>query len=283
MALKFRRNKSSDSGSALRSVLGPDVELPTFPSTVIKALETLREPDSSAMDVAAVVGTDPGLTVRLLKLVNSAGFSPARPVTGVDQAVAVAGFGAVESLVLSVGVSSALPKNEVEGFDQVRFWRAASRRATIARAFAGELHPVSASLCFTAGLLQDMALPLLALARPDYRPLLLEWHAGGQDLHELERSAFTWSHGQVAQWLSEQWELPEALVAAIGGHHGSLEENAVPPAVLLAAPFREVDLPDARESIVTVASSGYGMSADEVVDLLAEAEAEAIEVAQLFI
>ena len=283
MALKFRRKKVEDPAAGLRDVLGPNTELPTFPTTVIKSLEVLRDSDSDAKDVAKVVGADPGLTVRLLKLVNSAGFSPAKPVNSVDQAVAVAGFGAVESLVLSVGVNAALPKNAVEGFDQARFWRTASRRATTARAFAGQLHPVSASLSFTAGLLQDMAVPLIAGARQDYGPVLQAWHEGGEDLDQLEASAFEWNHGSIAEMLCSQWELPAALASAIGGHHSDSDDEEVPAGVLLAAPIRESDRPDVIEGIVTRASEQYGMAADEVVELLAAAETEAVEVASLFV
>jgi HD-like signal output (HDOD) protein len=215
VVLKLRRNKKEqDPAAELRSVLG-DAEVPTFPTPVIKSLEALRNPDSAATDVAEALAMDPGLTVKLLKLVNSAGFSPARPVNSVDQAVAVAGFGAVESLVLSVGVNAVLPKTPVEGYDQTNFWRAASRRATIARAFADELHPATSSLSFTAGLLQDMAIPLLAVARDDYQPLLVEWHNGGEDLHRMEEETFQWAHSDVAQWLCVAWDLPEALALAI--------------------------------------------------------------------
>ncbi len=283
MALKFRRKKVDDPAAGLRAVLGPDTEVPTFPTTVIKALETLRDSDSNAQDVAAVVGADPGLTVRLLKLVNSAGFSPAKPVNSVDQAVAVAGFGAVESLVLSVGVNAALPRTEVDGFDQARFWRTASRRATTARAFAGELHPASASVSFTAGLLQDMAVPLLAAARPDYGPILQAWHADGEDLDRLEAAAFEWNHAGVGEMLCGRWELPQTLAGAIGGHHGGVDETDVPPGVLLAAPIREVDRPDIIEAIAANASENYGMATDAAIGLLDRATAEAVEVASLFV
>lgn len=281
--LKMRKNKKKeqDPASELRAVLG-EAQVPTFPTPVIKSLEALRHPDSGASDVAEALAMDPGLTVKLLRLVNSAGFSQARPVESVDQAVAVAGFGAVESLVLSVGVNAVLPKTQVEGYDQASFWRAASRRATIARAFANELHPATASLSFTAGLLQDMAIPLLAVARDDYQPLLVEWHNGGEDLHRLEEETFHWAHSDVAQWLCVEWDLPEALSMAIKGHHDT-EHELAPPAVQLAAPFREEDRPDILDEVVSRASEEFGIGSDRAVSMIEEAEAAAEDLASLFI
>jgi HD-like signal output (HDOD) protein len=271
--------KQAKSQEKLKSVLG-GAEVPTFPLPVIKSLEALRNPDATASTVAAALEMDPGLSVRLLKLVNSAAFNPAKPVESVDRAVAVAGFSSVESLVLSVGINKALPAADVDGFDHVRFWQAAARRATIARALAGELHPASANVSFTAGLLQDMAIPLLASARTDYRPLLIEWHNGGDDLHLMEQSTFGWSHSDIALMLCQEWGLPDALATAISGHHQDGDE--APPAVQLAAPFREEDRPDIADAVITRADEQFGLAPDRVVGLIEQAETDAGEVAALF-
>ena len=281
--LKLGKKNRRPKGHAaeLQAVLG-QAEVPTFPASVIRSLEALRSPDSAATDVAAILGMDPGLTVRLLKLVNSAGYSPARPVTSVDQAVAVAGFAAVESLVLSVGVTTILPNTRVEGYEPSQFWRAASRRATIARAFADELHPATSSLSFTAGLLQDMAIPLLAVARKDYRPLLIEWHNGGDELHRLEAETFSWAHGEVAEWLCLEWDLPADLSQAISGHH-DVGSKLVPAGVQLAAPLREQERPEIVDLVVDRARDEFGLETDLVVALIERATNDAHDVARLFV
>ncbi len=281
LRLGKKNRRSKDHRAELQAVLG-EAEVPTFPASVIRSLEALRSPDSAATDVASVLGMDPGLTVRLLKLVNSAGYSPARPVTSVDQAVAVAGFAAVESLVLSVGVNTILPSTRVEGYEPAQFWRAASRRATIARAFADELQPATSSLSFTAGLLQDMAIPLLAVARQDYRPLLIEWHNGGDDLHQLEAETYSWVHGQVGEWLCLEWDLPIDLARAISGHH-DIGAEAVPAGVQLAAPLREQDRPDIVDLVVDRARDEFGLETDRVVSLIEQASSDADDVAMLFV
>lgn len=276
--LRLRKNKHGKVEADLRSVLG-HFELPTFPKVVLDTLDAIRHPHATAAAIAAPMSADPGLTVRLLSLVNSPAYGPSRPITSVEQAVAMAGVANVESIVLAVGVAVASPSQNVEGLDHDRYWRAAARRAAIARAFAQELHPQSAGLAFTAGLLQDMAIPFLAVARSDYRPLLTEWHGGGDDLHELEASEFGWTHGEVAKWLCAEWKLPEELSIAIAGHH---DESAI-PGVRLAAPFRELDIADDRELVIAQATADYGMAADDVAHLISVAESDAVEVAQLLL
>lgn len=280
MALGFKKKTPTGAAEELREVIG-DTELASFPSVILEALSTIRRPDVSAREVAEVLRADPGATMRLLKLVNSAVYAPVRPITTVDQAVAIAGLGAVESMLLAVGVNVALPKETVEGLNQQRFWSAAARRGAIAKTFAHELHPATAGHCFTAALLQDMAVPLIAVSRPDYRPLLVEWHGGGEDLHQLESSAFGWSHDHVGELLSSAWELPEDLARTIGGHHGN-SDHGVPPAIELAAPFREIGNDDVIDFVVSTASDDHGLTPEQTISLLDRAEEEAKHLALLF-
>ena len=61
-----------------------------------------------------------------------------------------------------------------------RFWRAAARRATLARVFAQHMHAATQAEAFTAALLLDMAVPLLAgVDSGGYAVLLDRWHADG--------------------------------------------------------------------------------------------------------
>jgi len=280
MKTPFRKNRQEPKPDVLRDALG-DLELPSFPGVILDALSKLREPNVSAGAVADALRPDPGATVKLLRLVNSASHAPSKPVTSISQAVAIAGLGTVESMLLAIGINVALPNVDVEGLDQKRFWRAAAHRGAVAKTFANELHPATAGISFTSGLLLDMAVPLLAIERTDYRPLLNEWHHGGEDLHELEHDQFGWSHDQVAARMCQEWDLPLEIRAAIGGHHGDVAYVA-PPAVVLSAPFREVGANDIRDQVVSLAQDQYNVKPDQTIVLLDKADAEASEIAQLF-
>lgn len=277
----FLKRRGTDPEASIRKVLG-GLELPSFPAVVLKTLDAIRDPDASVASVSAVLRADPGMSVRLLRLANSAGRAGARKVESVDRAVAVSGMAQVESLVLAIGVGSVLPRAAVEGFESRRFWATAARRAMLARALAAELQPSAAAMSFTAGLLQDMAIPLLATARADYRPVLAAWHAGEGRLAEMERSEFGWDHSEVATWICDSWALPEVLAEAIGGHHKSVEGLVAPAAVELVATLTEAADSGDLDRMVALASERYGMPADRCVELVEEAEAGAGELANLF-
>ncbi|MDG2304210.1 MAG: sterol desaturase family protein [Candidatus Binatia bacterium] len=72
------------------------------------------------------------------------------------------GNSAVESLVLSIAVARAAPSPSAPGYDPNGFWLLASWRAATAKALPKELHSAPADQACTCGLLQDMAIPVLA-------------------------------------------------------------------------------------------------------------------------
>jgi len=191
----------------------------------------------------------------------------------------MAGTGAVESLALSVGVSTSLARHDLEGFDQLRFWRTASRRAVIAKLFAQRLHPEISDLCFTAGFLQDMAIPLLVGQRHDYRTTLSEWYRGGGELHILEGDKYGWNHAELAGWLCEEWSLPGELTELVAHHH---DDHLLPAALRLAAYCQQREDRDEADRIVALASEEFGLVVDDVVEILNRAETESESIARLF-
>lgn len=284
---KFLKRRKADPKSALRQVLG-DYSLPSFPAVVMQALQRIRDPKSTSALIADTLSGDPGISTMLLRTVNSAAFALGRKVESVHQAVTLLGISRVESLVLSVGISRTIPRKPALGYDHVRFWRAAARRAATARVLARRLHPDRAAESFTASLLQDMAVPLLASQLSDtYGPLLEYWHHSDEDLAALEQNEFAWNHAEVATWQCTEWELPENLAAAIGGHHGDIYEGSAgpecPPAVTLVALLREREDNVGLERLIEVTQSQYHLPSDEVSQLVTQGFEAADELARLFV
>lgn len=279
----FRRKKQ-DPRQELLATLG-DAELPTFPALLSEILQTLRDADTSMAQVGAMVAQDPALTVKVIKTVNSASFGLRRRVDSVNHAVTLLGRSRLESIVLPLAVGEALPGEPGPGFDPRRFWQAAARRAVIARELAGVLEPASRDVSYTAGLLQDMAIPLLVSRRPDtYGPVLERWHRGEGALHVMERAAFGWTHAEVAGWLCADWDFPEGLAAAITGHHGSDDPEVVAPAaVRLVALLGEGEEREiSYDPLIAAARDEHGASEARVVDAIERAVGGARELGALF-
>lgn len=249
-------------------------DLPQFPEVTLRILERLRDPEADFGQLSECLQWDPGLVLQLMRTVNSAAYGVSARVEDVRHAISFMGRSQLEQLVLALAVKDSLPSRPAPGFERARFWRAAALRAALARALAHELHPARSAEAFTAGLLQDMAVPVLAHARPEeYGQVLAAWHRGeGQALDELEREAFGWCHGRVGGLLGEAWQLPDNLIASISRHHSDAHtDQEVLPASRLVAHLRERE-DDARsqEALIEHARCGYGLQPDWTVAVLEE-------------
>lgn len=278
----FFKRLRSDPKEGLKKALG-EFELPTFPNVVMETLEKIRDPNSSAAVVAKVLSADPGLTVKVLKTVNSAAFSSSRKIEDIAQAVALMGMSSLETLVLSLSVGGMLPREDSDLYDFDDFWHACVLRATLARSVADMVRPAQRFESFTAGLLQDMALPFLISRRPkEYGPILETWRTTNEDLCALERAQLPWDHAEVATWICNEWDLPERLSLIIGEHHGSLDlgGNGKTPAHLVCA-IRDTRENDGVDLFLEAAVQEYQLDRERLDEVVVESRGAAEELVKM--
>ncbi len=279
----FLKKKEKDPKEELRKILG-DHSLPSFPNVVMEILSKLREPNVSTSEIADLIALDPKLTVELLRTANSAGFSSRRKIETVNQAIGVLGFTHLESLVLSIAVGGTIPRETCTGFEFKRFWKACCRRGVTARALARILCPTKDAECFSAGFLQDLAIPFIVHGKVEqYGPILEQWHSGADSpLPSLEQEALGWNHAEVATFILNEWDLPESLALSISGHHnGHTGEQRCPPPVLLVGYLGETDANSGVEELVEKGSTDYGIPREKLVKLLEQCFEDADEFASL--
>ncbi len=276
--LRFLTRRKRDPKEVIRELFG-DAELPSFPSQVMEVLGLLRNVESSIKDIEDKIEHDPGLSVKVLRTVNSAAFGLSKTVSHVGRAVNLLGRSRLESLVLSVAVNASMPTKSQDGFDYPAFWRTATRRASLARLLARHMHPITEIEAFTAGLLQDMGIPLFAMQKGDeYLKVYKAWqndplHA----LEELEHEAFGFDHTEVGMIIAETWELPEYLINAIAGHHTWGGEHHVEEAVQLVSLLRDSDVDDGSMKLMQVGSTDFGLEEETLQELITEAVRDANE------
>ncbi len=216
---EFLKRKKTNHKTALRGALG-DYTLPSFSKVDLELMRRIRQPDISSGEIAELLELDPALSVKLLALANSAAFTPRHEVRSVTMAVSLLGLSQVESLVMSATLRKGVPAIQDARLETGAFWRTAALRGVIARDLAKRICPAQAPECFSAGFLQDLAVPFLVNHRPnDYGPILDAWHQGETAFQEAERERFNWDHAEVATWIAQEWDLPPGLASAIGGHH----------------------------------------------------------------
>ncbi len=129
-----------------------------------------------------------------------------------------------------------MPNPKCGPFDLKNLWQDSLRRALFARATGKLLGMKEAEEPFSAALLQDMAIPLLAKEAPAaYNKLLDSRKDGAVRLSALERRVFGWTHAEAGAMIARQWNLPDEFAVLIEGHldlEDRLQEAVKEPAMI---------------------------------------------------
>src|SRR6185295_16667775 len=82
--------------------------LPSSPQILPKLLTALNDPDTDISRITDLIAFDPGLTVRVLQLCNSAAFADATAITDISEAVNRVGQRSIYRLVAAASGRMAL-------------------------------------------------------------------------------------------------------------------------------------------------------------------------------
>jgi len=196
--------------------------LPSIPSLYSEIVEKMNDPEAMLEDVGVIIAKDPGMTAKILKLVNSAFFGLRREVSNPADAVGFLGLDTIKSLVLSLNAFSQYESVKTEGFSLPALWNHSLSTAAAAKRIAQleKADVKTVDQAFVSGLLHDTGKTVLAFNFPDqYGKTIQVAQAQGTDPLVAEQDAFGANHADVGGYLLGLWGLPVPVVDAISLHH----------------------------------------------------------------
>ncbi len=197
--------------------------LPTLPVVALRLGDVLHSRRASVRDVAELICSDPSLSAKLLRLVNSAYFAIPGGVSDVARAIPFVGFNTIYQLVVSVSVLDTL-KTPSGAFDPRPLWVHSIAVASTARVLAEDLRQADPGAMFTAGLLHDMGKIALAKVAPvAFLTAVREQAEHGVSSTVAEERAGLPCHDKVGASLARRWRLPVSLCVPIEAHHSVLD------------------------------------------------------------
>lgn len=212
------------------------IDLVSLPEVCMQVQSVADNPRSSADDMGAVIGRDPALTARLLKLVNSAYFGFPAKVETVTRAVSLVGVRQLRNLALAVSAVELFDRVPAEQVSMVSFWSHSIYCGLLARELATACRVLHGERLFVAGLLHDIGRLMIYTHRPEEAERIHRQVDGnGCDLSAAERQVLGYDHAELGGALLQSWQLPEALQVAVAWHHHS---SRAPTSALEAALVR---------------------------------------------
>ncbi len=199
------------------------IDLPSFPDVAIRVRRALGDDHTTIDQIVRIVGSEPALAARLLKMSNSAALNRSgKQVTELRTAIARMGYNMVRSAAISFAMAQIRTSSGLRGLERPleELWRVSTYVAAFCYVLAKNHTERNADEAFLAGLLHGVGRLYILTRTPKFPGLL------GDDasLDEIMRN---W-HASVAKAVLENWELNEELVQAVADQDDISREHEGP-------------------------------------------------------
>ncbi|PKM12197.1 MAG: histidine kinase [Gammaproteobacteria bacterium HGW-Gammaproteobacteria-3] len=196
-----------------------NLQLTSPPAIYFQLKNIIEDPNRPISDAGQIIDKDPALSMRLLKLVNSAFFGfPAR-ITTINHAINLVGAEELQNLVLGTLVIekfSSLPGGMLTAHE---FWAMSLRCALSAKELANYWEkPSDTESLFICGLLHDIGKLVFYNRIPELAREVGLFVESGYAEVDAERHIIGFDHYQAGAYLSRLWNLPGIIGETIAQH-----------------------------------------------------------------
>lgn len=202
--------------AGLAAIVGKLQGLKPFPEAAQRLLLLIWDPDHRPEDVVEVIQSEPTLTARVLRLINSGAFGLRKKCESVHRSVVLLGSVRVAQVTVA--------QLALDQFDGTALGRQICAHcrvvARLCRKLASRRPRLRNVDLFTPGMLHDLGkLLLLQVDQGEYLEMLEQAPQEPDALYALERSRFGYDHAILADRVMQQWNLPLLLREVIALHH----------------------------------------------------------------
>ena len=199
------------------------VKLISLPEIYIRVSQALEDENHNAKQLGDIIGHDPALTARILRIVNSAYYSLASQVEVVSRAVSVIGEDDLRNLVLATSAVDTFKRIPNQLVDIDLFWRHSVHTGIVARLLSKYCNILHGERLFVAGMLHDIGKLVLYFKEPELsQQVLLKAADTDGQLYKAEKEIIGFTHGDVGAALIDAWKLSDTLKEVIAYHHTPL-------------------------------------------------------------
>ncbi len=221
-ALELSSNLQS---KRLKELMGRVDKIPSLPSLYMEVVDKLNSPNVSLKEVGQLISRDPGMSAKVLQLVNSAFFGLYGKIGDPTRATTYLGTDNLKALVFTHGIFSQTDIRKIKKCNLYSFWQHSFAVASISKALGLDeclLDTHCQSDVFTAGILHDVGKLILAQNfTMEYSKIMTQLDT--KELWELEEEVFGCNHGEVGAYLLGIWGLPNDIVEAVLFHHNVMD------------------------------------------------------------
>jgi HD-like signal output (HDOD) protein len=215
--------KLSYSDLSVADLLKGDLRLASPPNIYFALKKIIDDPAKGPKDAAHLIEDDAVLSLKLLKIVNSAFYGFPSQITSIAKAINIIGSSELQNLVLGTLIIERFSNLPAQHFSIYDFWSRNLRCALLTRELDRELGCKYADCAFVCGLIHNIGqllfyLRIPVLARQVEMLLQSQTRMDSFQLIEIERQVIGFDHFQAGAELCRLWKLPEVIIESIELH-----------------------------------------------------------------
>jgi HD-like signal output (HDOD) protein len=252
------------------------VDLPSFPEVAVRVRRVVSDANSSIDQVVRVVGSEPALAARLLRIANSASLNRSgRVVTDLRTAINRIGYNMVRSAAISFAMAQIRASNKLVGLEHhlQDLWQRSTLVAAFAYVLARRCTKVNPDEAMLTGMMHGIG-KLYVLTRATGHP---ELFAQTDTLNDIIAE---W-HVSIGKAILENWDFAEIMSQAVGEQEELNRVDDGPPdlrdvvAVAIVMARHASDLP-ALESLLRdlPVSERMGLTEAKIQTVMGESASE---------
>ena len=220
------------------------IDLPSFPEIATRVRQVLQDPKSSIDQVVRLVGSEPALAARLMRVSNASAFNRSgKQVTDLRTAINRIGYSMVRSAAMAFAMSQLRRGAKLERLQSRldQLWQISTQVAALAYVLARTCSKVNPDEALLAGMMHGIG-KLYIMTRAAQHPELFV------DNETLDEICGSW-HASIGKAILENWEFSDLMAEAVGEQDDFSREDEVEPdlrdviaiAILMAS--YEADIP----------------------------------------
>jgi putative nucleotidyltransferase with HDIG domain len=205
----------------LDDIVSRTSDLPTFSAAALEVMKIADSSTTRAQDIAKIVSQDQSMSVRVLRLANSAFYGMSRNISSLPEAVVVLGMRTVKNLAMVAATYPWMSK-PLKGYDlaPMALWQHSFGTALAAQTLAQRSSKCDPELAFTAGLLHDVGKVALSIwIGEKLKAILYYAEREGIPFDVAEKKILGYDHTEVGEHMGRNWNLPEEVLLGVRWHH----------------------------------------------------------------
>jgi len=187
--------------------------VPQVPEVVRTLLSQVNDPNIDFVAIATNVEKEQIISMKVLRLANSAFYGLPREIGSIKQALVLLGMTELKKLIVVSGLISSIP--EIPNFNIEDFWIDNFRTASYAKWIAEQANFDDSDMVFTAGLINGLGNILIHLGNSEAADEISYLVEEGMPLLDAERQELSFTNQEACAELCRLWQFSDDLITTV--------------------------------------------------------------------